>query len=172
MPAENIESLTLRPVAEQDIDAFFEHQNDPEANKRAAFGAKNPGDRVRFFSRWEQMLADQTIVTRTICSGQQVLGYIAHFEQLGRPSLGCWIDRTFWGQGVATVALRQFLLLIKVRPLFARVASHNTACIAVLLRSGFIEVGRENSLSVAFDRMVEEILFKLDDGHRPNGGSD
>lgn len=169
MSAGNPEQLILRPVVKKDIYVFFEHQNDPEANKRAAL---NPGDRVRFFSRWEQMLADQTIVTRTICSGQQVLGYIAHFEQLGRPSLGCWIDRTFWGQGVATEALRQFLLLIKVRPLFARVAADNSACISLLLSSGFNEVGRENSLSVAFDRMVEEVLFKLDNGHRLNVGSD
>lgn len=172
MSAGNLESLTLRPVAEQDIEAFFSHQNDAEANQRAAFGAKNPGDRVRFFSRWEHMLADEAIVTRTICRGQHVLGYIALFEQLGRPSVGCWIDRAFWGQGVATEALRQFLLLIKVRPLFARAAAHNTACISVLLRNGFNQIGRENSLSVAFDRMVEEVLFRLDNGHRPDVGSD
>ncbi len=162
MSTGNLEHLILRPVAKKDIEAFFEHQNDPEANELAAFGAKNPGDRVRFFSRWEQMLTNEVFVIRTICFGQQVLGYIAHFEQLGRPAVGCWIDRAFWGRGVATDALRQFLLLIKVRPLFARVAAHNTACISLLLRNGFIEVGRENSLSVAADRMVEEVLFKLD----------
>ena len=46
------------------------------------------------------------------------------------------------GRGVATEALRLLVSREPERPLFARVAAHNAASIAVLEKNGFTEVSR------------------------------
>jgi RimJ/RimL family protein N-acetyltransferase len=51
--------------------------------------------------------------------------------------VGYWIDRAFWGRGVATEALSAFLCLEHIRPLYAGVAKHNVASIRVLQKCGF-----------------------------------
>ena len=55
----------------------------------------------------------------------------------GKREIGYWIDRAFWGRGVATEALSAFLCLEKTRPLYAGVAKHNVASIRVLQKCGF-----------------------------------
>ena len=48
-----------------------------------------------------------------------------------------WIDRAYWGRGVATEALSAFLCLEPIRPLHAGVAKQNVASIRVLQKYGF-----------------------------------
>ncbi|HMG05814.1 MAG TPA: GNAT family N-acetyltransferase [Chthoniobacterales bacterium] len=55
----------------------------------------------------------------------------------GKREVGYWIDRAFWGRGVATEALSAFLCLEQTRPLYAGVAKHNVASIRVLQKCGF-----------------------------------
>ena len=74
--------------------------------------------------------------------------------------VGYWIGREFWGRGIASAALVQFLDYETTRPLAARVAKHNPASIRVLRKAGFASVGEE-----AFDlpdgAKLEELVFKL-----------
>ncbi len=54
-----------------------------------------------------------------------------------------WIGREFWGRGIASVAVRQFLESETTRPLTARVAKHNPGSIRVLEKAGFTRVGED-----------------------------
>ncbi|HZG69146.1 MAG TPA: GNAT family N-acetyltransferase, partial [Herpetosiphonaceae bacterium] len=110
----------LRDVEEADLPIFFDQQLDPDANRMAAFTARNPADRPAFMAHWARILRDETITKRTIVVDGQVAGNIASFDQLGEREVGYWIGKRFWGKGVAIRALSAFLREVRVRPLFAR----------------------------------------------------
>jgi RimJ/RimL family protein N-acetyltransferase len=47
------------------------------------------------------------------------------------------LGKTYWGKGIATAALRQFLDLAHERPIFAWVAHHNAGSVRVVQKAGF-----------------------------------
>lgn len=101
-------------------------------------------DRAAFDQHWAKILADQTGLIRTITatfaespSTEHVVGNIVSWNSEGHREIGYWIDRAYWGRGIATAALSAFLDLEKTRPLYAGVARHNTASIRVLQKCGF-----------------------------------
>jgi RimJ/RimL family protein N-acetyltransferase len=121
-------------VTEDDLPVFFDHQQDPEANRMAAFP---PRERDAFMTHWHTILRDVTGVVRTVLLDGQVAGNVVAFDFEGRREVGYWIGRAFWGKGVATGALRTFLAEVTERPIYAGVAEHNVASIRVLEKSGF-----------------------------------
>ena len=143
---------------ETDLPVFFEHQQDPEANQMAAFPAR---DWNSFSSHWARILADTAIAKKTILFEGNVAGNIVIFEQSGLPQVGYWIGKDYWGKGVATKALSDFLGHVKVRPLYAHVAQHNAASIRVLEKSGFAVSGRDRSFANTGGEEIEEVILKL-----------
>ncbi|TAH35528.1 MAG: N-acetyltransferase [Planctomycetota bacterium] len=150
--------LVLRDVTEADLPVFFEHQKDPEANRMAAFPAR---DRGAFTAHWARIRNDATVVVKTVLCDGQVAGSVVSFEQSGQRLVGYWIGREFWGRGVATRALAAFLRCLPVRPLHARVASHNVASLRVLEKCGFTRVGLDRALSSSGGEVVEEFVLEL-----------
>jgi RimJ/RimL family protein N-acetyltransferase len=141
----------LRDVAESDLDAFFEHQREPEGNEMAIFPAR---DRKTFDAHWRKLLADDSVIKRTIVHEGQVAGNIGCWEQDGQRLVGYWIGREFWGKGVATKALAELTEELTARPLHAWVATTNVGSIRVLEKCGFVRVGSRTT-------DVEELLFEL-----------
>ncbi len=127
-------AVTLREVQDEDLPIFFLHQSDPESNRMASFPAR---DQAAFDAHWAKIRADTSIVLRTILVEGHVAGNLVSFEQVGAREVGYWIGREFWGRGIATRALMQFLDLITVRPLHAVLAPHNVASRRVLEKCGF-----------------------------------
>ena len=82
----------LREVVDSDLDAFFEHQREPEANRMAAFPAS---DREAFDAHWRRLLADDSLTKKTIVYEGEVAGNIGCWEQEGRRLVGYWIGREF-----------------------------------------------------------------------------
>lgn len=126
--------VVLRPVRDEDLPVFYVHQSDPEANRMASFPAR---DRAAFDAHWEKIRADATIVIRTIEFQGAVAGNLVSFEKDGAREVGYWLGREFWGRGIASRALAQFLELVSVRPLHAVLAPHNIASRRVLEKCGF-----------------------------------
>jgi len=141
----------LRDVAESDLDVFYEHQREPEANEMAIFPAR---DRAAFDGHWQRVRANDSAITKTIVSEGEVAGNIGSWEQDGRRFVGYWVGREFWGKGVATSALREFVSEVTDRPLYAWVATSNVGSIRVLDKCGFVQVGARTT-------DVEELLFEL-----------
>lgn len=71
-------------------------------------------------------------------------------------------DREYWGRGLASSALSQFLREVRVRPLYAYVAKHNLASIRVLEKCGFALSRTDAVASGAGSVTVEELVMKLD----------
>jgi len=161
-----LEQIQLRDTTEDDLPILFEQQLDPEANRLAAFTARDPSDGAAFTAHWTRILGDDAIVTQTILCDGQVAGNILSFEHFGKPSVGYWLGREFWGRGIATRALQLFLRRVTTRPLYAGAAKDNLASLRVLEKCGFKIVGEACGYARARGEDVEEYLLELPD--RPN----
>lgn len=131
--------IELREVEGADLPIFFAHQRDPVATAMACFQSR---EREAFMAHWAKILQDPKVPIRTILEAGEVAGYVSCFPEHERELIGYWLGREFWGRGVATAALSQFLELIDARPLFAIVAKHNHASIRVLEKAGFSHCGQ------------------------------
>jgi RimJ/RimL family protein N-acetyltransferase len=148
----------LRDVLESDLDAFYEHQRDPEANRMALFPAR---DREAFYEHWRKTLANDSAIKRTIVHEEQVVGNILCWQQDGRRFVGYWIGREFWGKGLATRALAKLVEEVTARPLHAWVAASNLGSIRVLEKCGFVEVDGRSEFDEKLGEPVDELLFEL-----------
>ena len=134
--------IQLRNVEANDLPLFFEHQRDPIAVAMVAFRSR---DRAAFDQHWAKLLADDSLLKKTVIVDGEVAGNIGSWTAEGKREVGYWIDRAFWGRGVATEALSAFLCLEQTRPLYAGVAKHNVASIRVLQKCGFTLLGPEEA---------------------------
>ena len=154
--------IGFREVEATDLEAFYRHQLDPEANRMAAFVGKNPADKTAFLARWERILKSPGITTRTIVVDGQVVGHISCYPDGDHKEVTYWIGREFWGQGLASRALREMLDLVADRPIFARAATDNVASIRVLQKCGFQVVGRNTDFANGRGADAEEFILRLD----------
>jgi len=157
-------AVHLRDVTEEDLPIFFEQQRDPDANRMAAFPAR---DRAAFMAHWKKILVAPTGVIKTIVFDGQVAGNVLGFEHSGQHEVGYWLGRDYYGKGIATVALSLFLREFRVRPLYAHVAKHNGASIRVLEKCGFKMTGEDSAFATFDGESVEGYIMALDD---PGGG--
>jgi RimJ/RimL family protein N-acetyltransferase len=156
-----VSDFSLRDVVEDDLPIFFENQLDPEATYMAAFTAKDPGDREDFANHWKGIMADDTVIIKTIVFNDQVVGHVLSYEESGKPEVSYWLGRAFWGQGFATQALKIFLAeVIKTRPIYARVAKDNLASIRVLEKCGFVVIDEAKGFANARGEEVEELVLE------------
>ncbi len=155
-------SVVLREVQAEDLPLFFEHQLDPEANYMAAFTAKDPTDRQAFMAHWTRILGDATNTVRTILTQGQVAGSVSSYEEsAGHPEVTYWLGRPYWGQGIATAALRTFLAQVTTRPMYARVAKDNLGSLRVLEKCGFTIVSEDRGFANARGQETAEWLLHL-----------
>lgn len=152
--------ISLRDVESSDLSIFFEHQRDPDANQMAAFPAR---DRQAFKAHWAKIMQDESIILKTILFEGQVAGNVLCFEIFGEREVGYWLGREFWGKGIATQALTEFLAQVQMRPLYAHVAKHNAASRRVLENCGFVNSGEDKDGLNEHGEEVEEFILKLND---------
>jgi len=133
--------VRLRDVEASDLALFFEHQRDPVAVALVMFKSR---DQAEFAQHRAKLLADNSCLKKTIVFDGQVVGHIGRWTSDGKREIGYWIDRAFWGRGIATEAISSFLLLEQTRPLYAGVAKHNAASIRVLQKCGFTFLESDN----------------------------
>ena len=159
-----IDRISLRKVMDTDLSQFFEQQLDPDANRMAAFTAKNPADVAAFRDHWTKILSDDSVTNRTVLSGDQVAGYVASFtdKEFGKPEVTYWIGRQYWGRGIPTIALKLFLDLVRTLPIYARVATDNLGSLRVLEKCQFAKTDRDIAFAEARGKEIEELILKLE----------
>lgn len=156
-----VADVALRPIDDSDLDALFDQMRDPESVQMAAFTADDPNDREAFDIHMSEVRSSPDVTLRAvICSGRLV-GSISSFIMDGDTEVTYWIDRSVWGQGVASQALALFLDRVPVRPLHARAASDNVGSLRVLQRAGFTIIGTEISYANARSAEIEETILRL-----------
>ncbi|MBG0831885.1 GNAT family N-acetyltransferase [Planomonospora sp. ID67723] len=154
-------TIHLRPVEDADHDQIFEMMRDPESVKMAAFTAADPDDRAAFTAHMRKVLGDPEVCQRAITRDGDLVGTIASFVVEGDREITYWLDRSVWGQGIASRALSLFLAQTATRPLFARAASDNTGSLRVLAKAGFHVVGTESSYAHGRGGDIDETVLRL-----------
>ena len=148
----------LRDVVDDDLDALYEQQRDPEATRMALFPAR---DREAFYAHWQRVLADDVVTKKTIVHDGEVAGNVLCWEQDGRRLVGYWLGREFWGKGLASRALAELVDVVTARPLHAWVAVSNVGSVRVLEKCGFVVVGSRAEVDETLGERIEELLFEL-----------
>ncbi|MGH7282129.1 MAG: GNAT family N-acetyltransferase [Polyangiaceae bacterium] len=131
--------MMLRSVLPADLEIFFEHQRDPDALRMAAMPGR---DRGTFTKHWQtKVLGEPSVKVQTVMHDGEVAGTINSFESNGRRLVGYFFEKAYWGKGIASQALQEFL---KIR---------------VLEKNGFVFV---EEVPNRLDDGVTEILLKLE----------
>jgi RimJ/RimL family protein N-acetyltransferase len=129
----------------------------------AAFTPPDPDDRAAFDRHQARIRTLPDAENRAVIADGQFAGTIACFVMEGDTEISYWIDRSWWGKGVASRALSLFLSDVAVhRPLFARAAVDNAGSLAVLKKAGFHEVGRAVSFADGRGEEIEETVLLLE----------
>lgn len=157
-----INELLLRDVVSDDLPIFFEQQLNKEANYMAAFTAKDPTNQEAFTAHWHRILADETVIIKTITFDGQVAGSVSSYENEGKPEVTYWLGKEYWGKGIATWAMKEFLAHNnKTRPIYARVAKDNLGSRRVLEKCGFTVISESFGFANARGQEIEELLLEL-----------
>jgi RimJ/RimL family protein N-acetyltransferase len=141
--------VLLRLPLETDLPILFEQQLDPQATAMAAFPSR---DRGPFMLHWEKIMKDKGVTIRVIVFKGKIAGHLVCWKQNYEQEVGYWLGREFWGKGIASAALAEFLKVVTIRPLYSHVIEHNIGSRRVLEKCGF----------VLHDQKKEELILKLD----------
>lgn len=153
--------IKLRPTEIADLDFLFQFQLDKEGGYLAAFMPKDSTDKAAYIAKHVKLLSDPTVNNQTVIIDNVIVGSIAKFVMEGDTEITYWIDRFFWGQGIATKALKEFLVIETTRPIFGRVAFDNFGSQKVLEKCGFIKVANDKGFANARQKEIEEFIYKL-----------
>ncbi|MFH9007057.1 GNAT family N-acetyltransferase [Streptomyces afghaniensis] len=154
-------NVELREVHDSDLPVFFRQMNDPEALHMAAFVPKDPADRDAFDAHWAKIRSSADVV-RTVLADGDVVGSAAVYGVPGEREVTYWVDRAYWGKGIATAALRALLTEVPERPLYARAASDNAGSLRVLEKCGFRAVATASGYASARGAEIEETVLLLE----------
>jgi RimJ/RimL family protein N-acetyltransferase len=155
-------NVSLRPVTDRDLDTIYRQVTDPESIRMAAFTAENQTDRGAFLDRMSRMRADASVSYRVIDVDGAIAGTIGSFRFDNQPEVTYWVDRTQWGKGIASAALRILLAETAERPLYARAASDNIGSLRVLEKAGFRRIGVDRGFAPGRGEEIEETILRLD----------
>jgi len=153
--------IKLRRTEVADLGMFFRFQLDEEAAYLAAFMPKDSADKAAYLAKHTKLLSDPTVNNQTILVDHIIAGSVAKFVMEGDAEITYWLDKKFWGQGIATKALKDFLILETTRPLVGRVAFDNVGSQKVLEKCGFVKIGADKGYANARQAEIEEYIYKL-----------
>ncbi|MCW3171301.1 GNAT family N-acetyltransferase [Shewanella subflava] len=136
--------IVLLPITVADLPTLFTFEQDSVANQMADFP---PRERAAFFQHWQHnILGVPDNLAMGIWLDGMLIGSVLSWHKpqdnkaIEGRLIGYWIDRRYWGQGIATQALQLFFPLLPQVPLFAYIASHNVGSLALIKRYGFVKV--------------------------------
>lgn len=154
--------IKLRKTTEEDLHILFHFQLDAEARFMAAFTPKQSLSLEAYLAKHGPFLNDATINNQTILLDGKIVGSIAKFELNGNAEITYWIDKTYWGRGVASRALQQFLQLEKMRPIYGAAAADNIGSRKVLEKCGFIFKGNGKGIADCRGEEIDEVYYCLE----------
>ncbi|HEX7739237.1 MAG TPA: GNAT family N-acetyltransferase [Marmoricola sp.] len=155
-------SITFRPLGDADLEQVFAWEKDAAAVEMAAFTRADPSDRAAFDAHNARVAANPQNLRLAIEDDGVFVGTVASFWTEGEREVSYWIDPARWGRGIASAALRSFLLVERTRPLVGRVAAHNLGSAKVLEHAGFVRIGQDSGYAEGIGRETVEFLYRFD----------
>ena len=161
--------FTVREYREGDIESLVEHANNPHVSR-------NLEDRFPYpyssedAEKWLAHVADQDPLTSfAIATNSGVIGGIGFqlHQDIYRASaeLGYWLGETYWGQGIATRAVREVTTWafdsFPLERMQARVFESNPASCRVLEKAGYTYEGRLRRSVLKINMVMDLIVYAI-----------
>ncbi len=156
------QKITLRRTEVGDLEVLFNYQMDEEYGHMAAFVNENYQNKDVYIEKWTRLLADPTVDTHAILLDNKVVGSVGTWMLEDEPQITYGVGKEFWGKGIVTEALRQFLAFTDRRPLYGRAAADNVASISILKKCGFKKIGDEQHYAHARGKEIDEVVYVLE----------
>lgn len=153
--------ISIRPTNITDLETLFNFQLDIDAVNLAAFIPNDHANKLAYLEKYTKLLKDPLVNNQTILIGNKIVGSNAKFVMLGDSEITYWIDKPYWGKGIATKALTMMLAIETTRPIFGRVAFDNFGSQKVLEKCGFLRIGSDKGFANARHVEIEEFIYKL-----------
>lgn len=153
--------IALRDVRDSDLPVFWAQMSDERAQHMAAVTRGYHYDRAAFDAHWDKVRSNPAVIVRTVLADGEVAGHAAVFGPPGEREVTYWVDRAYWGRGVATASVFALLGLERTRPLHAHAAEDNTGSIRVLQKCGFAISGRGRIFAQARGEEIDEVALTL-----------
>ncbi len=150
--------VRLRKLTRKDLPQIYAFEQELEGHQMAVVIPRSP---EAFESNWTNILQDETVTALGIVFNERLAGHISCFQHNSQNTVGYWIGREYWGQGIATRALQLFLDMVPIRPLYAHVATSNAASVRVLEKCGFNVIRHEWSEATERFPECEETILEL-----------
>ncbi|WP_417449316.1 GNAT family N-acetyltransferase [Kordiimonas sp.] len=173
-------TIELRPIADEDIEAYFRLMND-ESVAIMAGTVPHPVTlewaRDRIVTRRKQE-EEGRLAQRGLYRDGVLVGDVAYFFRDGDIEIGYAIGKAHRGQGLATIAARLGVELVRdhglVGPIHAGYAQDNPASGRVLEKAGFIHTGdgMGTSLGRGGDMPLFKTVYRDDVRLRPHKAED
>ena len=154
--------IKLDKTTKENLDTLFVFQTNKDGVMMAAFTSENPSDKVAYMKKWTAIVDNPEIMMQTIRLENTIVGSVIHFDMMNETNVSYWIDQEFWGKGIATKALNEFIKSSNKRPLYGRVAYDNFGSQKVLEKCGFKSIGKEKEFANARKKEIEEFVYILD----------
>ena len=155
-------TTTLRKSQIEDLEVFFSNQKDPDAIHLAAFTSKNPNDREAYINKWSRLLKEESVHMQTILLEGVAIGCIVKFVIQGEAEITYALKKEFWGQGIVSRSLQEFLKIENTRPIFGRTAFDNFGSQKVLETNGFNKIGTNVAYANGRGKEIQEFIYRLD----------
>lgn len=130
--------VSLRAITPDDFPELFENQHDPASASMAGVPIREEAD---FYAHRTKVEANPANETRAIMVDGELAGDTVSWADEGGRHVGYRIAKRFWGRGIATSALRLFLVELTERPLNADLLKTNVGSRRVLEKCGFRLLG-------------------------------
>ncbi|MEO7478703.1 MAG: GNAT family protein [Lysobacteraceae bacterium] len=163
------EGFVLRSWDASDVDDLVFHANDPQVSRHLGERFPYPyteQDAQLFVAHALHLQGEKTFAIEI--NGRACGGIGLHpGEGVERHSaeLGYWLGRAYWGEGVATKAVRALvphaLRELKLYRLQARVFADNPASMRVLERCGFIHEAILRRQVVKHERLLDMHIYAM-----------
>ncbi|NGM74314.1 GNAT family N-acetyltransferase [Sphingobacterium sp. SGL-16] len=141
--------IQLKPTRIIDLPILFQFQLDEESGYLAAFMPEDVTDEEAYLSKYTKLLSNSTVNHQTIWFENNIVGSVSKFIIHEDNEITYWIDKKYWGKGIATHALKLFLASEIERPIFGRVVFDNFRSQKVLEKCGFLKVGSDRGFANA-----------------------
>ena len=153
--------IKLRATQISDLEFLFQFQLDDESCYLAAFMPIDWTNKAAYIDKYTKLLNDQTVNNQTILLDNIIVGSIAKFVIEGETEITYWLDKKYWGKGIATKALMEFLAIETYRPIFGRIAFDNYGSQKVLENCGFVKIVSDKGFANARQTEIEELIYEL-----------
>ncbi|MGH7742266.1 MAG: GNAT family N-acetyltransferase [Candidatus Eiseniibacteriota bacterium] len=170
-PVLTTERLTLREVADRDVEAVFELESDPVAMRYWSHPPMREISEARAaVERAQRYFGERVGLRWSLCrrADDAAIGHVSLFdfnEQNRRAEIGYGLARRHWGQGYMNEALGAVIDLafgtLGLRRLEADTHPRNLASIKALERLGFIREGTMRERWQVGDEISDTAFFGL-----------